>query len=101
MGKCPYYPHLKACVLRLWKPKGTLEVLTHGNGFFMFKFFMKESMDRILEGGPYMFDGRPLVLMMWNIHVGLERDIFATVPVWINFPNLSLFLNPIKHQQIG
>lgn len=75
LGEQLYYHHLKAFVLRSWNPKGSLDVLTRDNGFFMFKFSMKEDMTGVLEGGPYMFEGRPLVLKVWNRHVGLERDI--------------------------
>lgn len=90
IGKQPYYPHLKAFASRIWKPKDRLDILTRDNGFFMFKFFSKDDMDRVLSGGPYMFDGCPLVLKIWNRNVGLDRDIFASIPVWICFPNLRV-----------
>lgn len=61
----------------------------------MFKFSSAKDMNRVLEGGPYLFDGRPLVLKVWNRNVGLERNVFASIPVWIRFPNLkSSVLDP-------
>lgn len=64
LGKRPYYFHLKAFVSRLWKPKGNLDIFTRDNGFVMFNFLMIEDMKHVLEGGPYLVDGRPLVLKL-------------------------------------
>lgn len=90
MGKRPYYPHLKAFVTLIWKPTSCLDILTSDNGLFMFKFASKDDMDCVLTGGPYMFNGRLLVLKAWHRNLGLDRDIFSTISVWIHFLNLRV-----------
>lgn len=96
LGKRSYFHHVQVFVNRVWNPKGKLDVLTIDNGFFMFKFSLYEVMNRILKGGPYFFDGRPLVLKLWKRNVGLDRDILNTLPVWIRFPILRIsFWTPL------
>lgn len=92
MGNRPFYSHLKACVGRLWRTTCSLEIHSRENGFFFFKFGTKEECDRVLNEGPWLFDGRLIILKPWSPTIGLERDILTTVPVWVRFPSLHLKL---------
>jgi len=84
--------HIKASVLRMWKPKCSLDIFSRENGFFFFKFGTKEECDRILQSGPWLFDGRLIILKNWSEDIGLERDLLSTLPVWMHFPSLHLKL---------
>lgn len=95
MSRRPYYLHLKAFVLPTWKPWGEIEIFSRENGYFLFKFNLAEDVRKVLEGGPYLFDSRLLILQLWNRHVGLEHDVFSSLPIWIRFPNLRVpFFTP-------
>ena len=59
---------------------------------FSFKFGDGEECTRLLEGGPWLFDGRLIVLRRWSKSLELERDLFSSVPVGIRFPYLPLKL---------
>lgn len=88
VGKCPFYHSLYAFARRSWSLKGTLDVFSRENGFFLFKFGLEEDARKVLDGGPYLYDSRLLILKQWNRNVGLERDILASIPIWVRFPNL-------------
>lgn len=90
VGKCPYYPNLCAFACRTWCPKGKLDVFSRDNGFFLFKFGLEEDARKVLYGAPYLYDGRLLILKQWTHNIGLERDILASIPIWIRFPNLRI-----------
>ncbi|XP_020272316.1 uncharacterized protein LOC109847499 [Asparagus officinalis] len=92
LGDKPFYSHLKGCVGRLWKLTCSLEIYSRENGFFFFKFGSNEEMNRVLNGGPWLFDGRLIILKKWTENSGLERELLSTVPVWIRFPSLHLKL---------
>lgn len=88
LGLKPFYLHLKTCVTRLWRPTCLLEVHSRENGFFLFHFGSGDDCDRILQGGPWLFDGRLIVLRLWEADAILERDLFTSVPVRIRPPAL-------------
>ena len=82
--------HLKACVNHLWRPGCSLDVYTRDNRRFFFKFGSKEECTRVLQTGPWLFDGRLIILKQWRPEIGLERDLHSSVPIWIRFPYLHL-----------
>lgn len=92
MGDKPFYSYLRACVGRLWKLNGSLEIHSRENGFFFFKFGSREEYERILHEGPWLFDGRLVILKPWSEDIGLDRNLSSTIPVWVRFPNLHLKL---------
>ena len=59
------------------------------NGFFL-KFSTKDECSRILQAGPWLFDGRVIILKQWLPDIGLERELLSLVPVWVRFPSLHL-----------
>ena len=92
VGNKPFCLQIKACVNRIWNPSCSLEVHSRENGFFFFKFGDAVECDRILQIGPWIFDGRLIVLKKWTEQIGLERDLISSVPIWVCFPSLHLKL---------
>ena len=90
LGDKPFYMHLKACVHRMWRPSCSLDIFSRENGYFFFKFGTKEECNRILQTGPWLFDGRLISLKQWSPDLGSEMDLLASVPVWIRLPGLYL-----------
>jgi len=60
------------------------------NGFFFLKFGSKDECDRTLHEGPWLFDGRLIILKRWNESTALEKDILSSIRVWVRFPSLHL-----------
>lgn len=92
MGVKKNFLHLKACVSRIWKPKRSFDVYSRVNGYFFFKFGMKEDCVSVLHEEPWHFDGRLIIPKRWNEKLGMERDLLSSIPVWIKFPSLPLCL---------
>jgi len=92
VGDKPFYSQLKGCVGRLWKLSCSLEIHSRENGYFFFKFGSKDECDRVLNQGPWLFDGRLIILKSWSENIALERDLLSSIPIWVRFPNLHLKL---------
>ena len=88
--------HQKASVIRMWRPKCSLEIFSRENGFFFFKFGTKKESDKILQYGLWHFDGRLIILKPWYEDISFERDLLSTAPVWIRFPSLHLSFGLIQ-----
>lgn len=86
----PYYMLLKRDLNRKWKPLNSFEVLSRENGLFLFRFGNPDDCTRILEGGPWWFDGRLIALRKWES--GLVEEFLTRMLVWALFPGLPIEL---------
>lgn len=62
VGLKPYVPTLVGYFKKIRMIKGTLQVLSWGNGFLFLKFSDDEDKRHALEDGPWFVRGKPLVL---------------------------------------
>ncbi|KAK1267576.1 hypothetical protein QJS04_geneDACA016668 [Acorus gramineus] len=92
IGKKPYYKPFIDYLYCVWQPKGNLEVLMRGGGFFVVRFSNKEDLKAVIEGGPWLMGGRPIVLRKWSRGMKMEMERLETIPIWIRFPQLPLHL---------
>ncbi|KAK1318898.1 hypothetical protein QJS10_CPB04g01154 [Acorus calamus] len=92
IGKLPVYTPFLQFLKRLWNPKGEIQLLLHGNGFFTVKFDLEEDVNSVLEGGPWTMDHRPFILRKWSPDVRMEQERLSSIPIWIRLPNLPLHL---------
>ena len=58
--------------------------------FFFSKFGNKKECDKGLQGAPWLFVGRLIILKKWNKSISLERDLLSSIPIWVRFPSLHL-----------
>ncbi|KAK1258850.1 hypothetical protein QJS04_geneDACA020257 [Acorus gramineus] len=63
-----------------------------GGSFFVARFSNEEDMKAIIEGGPWLMGGRPIVLRKWARGMMMELERLETIPIWICFPQLPLHL---------
>jgi hypothetical protein len=89
VGKRPYYMFFKAYIKRVWLPKGKFEVYARDNGFYLVQFELAEDCNKILEGGPWMMDGKFIIMKKWNSSIKYEKDLLLSIPIWVKFPNLN------------
>ena len=61
-------------------------------GVFIFDFQSSEARQTILDLGSWTYDGKPLILKMWSPDVSLETKSVSSIPVWVRFPALQLYL---------
>ncbi|KAL0281794.1 UNVERIFIED_CONTAM: hypothetical protein Sradi_7286300 [Sesamum radiatum] len=88
LGKKPFFPHVEAFAKANWK--GLQRVSATANGFFFFQFKTVAFMEEVIEEGPWLFQGQPVVLQAWEQGMSLRRQKHLQVPVWVRFRHLPL-----------
>ncbi|KAL0282164.1 UNVERIFIED_CONTAM: hypothetical protein Sradi_7269600 [Sesamum radiatum] len=78
LGKKPYFPQLEAYVRMNWM--GLEFVSATSNGFYFFQFKTVAYMEEIIEGGPWLFQGQPIVLQCWEPGMSLRRQKHTKIP---------------------
>ncbi|KAL0354300.1 UNVERIFIED_CONTAM: hypothetical protein Sangu_1011300 [Sesamum angustifolium] len=80
--------HLNDFVKRTWP--NVKRVTTTINGFYFFQFNDEKAMEEILEGGPWLFQGQPIVLQRWEPGMALRKHKHTEVPIWIKLCHLPV-----------
>ena len=52
----------------------------------------KELVMEILDGGPWYFGGRPILLKPWSLGMVLSKEGYKRIPIWVRFFNIPLEL---------
>ncbi|KAK4383941.1 hypothetical protein Sango_3106200 [Sesamum angolense] len=90
LGKKPYFHHLNEFVRSIWP--GVRDVKATSNGFFFFQFETVAAMEDVIEGGPWLYLGQPIVLQKWEPGMVLRKLKHTEVPVWIKLRHLPVEL---------
>ncbi|KAK4384493.1 hypothetical protein Sango_3056000 [Sesamum angolense] len=88
LGRRPYFPQLEAFARANWK--GLQQVSATSSGFFFFRFTTRFAMEDVIEGGPWLFQGQPIVLQFWEQGMSLRRQKHTQIPVWIRLRHLPM-----------
>ncbi|KAK4384146.1 hypothetical protein Sango_3087300 [Sesamum angolense] len=88
LGKRPYFPQLENFARTNWK--GLQHVSVSTSGFFFFRFHSRLAMEDVIEGGPWLFQGQPIVLQSWEQGMSLRRQKHTQIPVWIRLKHLPM-----------
>ncbi|KAL0284846.1 UNVERIFIED_CONTAM: hypothetical protein Sangu_2805800 [Sesamum angustifolium] len=88
LGKRPYFPQVESFVRSNWQ--GLQHVSVSSSGFFFFRFFSRMAMEDVIEGGPWLFQGQPIVLQPWEQGMSLRRQKHTQIPVWIRLKHLPM-----------
>ncbi|KAJ6904248.1 hypothetical protein NC651_021395 [Populus alba x Populus x berolinensis] len=89
LGKNPGFKALHGICSSVWKCEATLTI--HDSGWLIYRFSCEEDKISVLNGGPYMVSGRPLVLKAMPRFFDFSNEEMSKVPVWFRFPNLPLY----------
>ncbi|KAL0455539.1 UNVERIFIED_CONTAM: hypothetical protein Slati_0893100 [Sesamum latifolium] len=90
LGKRPFFHHVNEFVRSVWPM--VREVKATSNGFFFFEFNTVTAMEEVIEGGPWLFRGQPIVLQKWEPGMMLRKLQHTQVPVWIKLRHLPVEL---------
>ncbi|KAL0302121.1 UNVERIFIED_CONTAM: hypothetical protein Scaly_3043300 [Sesamum calycinum] len=88
LGKRPYFPQVETFVRSNWK--GIQHVSVSSSGFFFFRFFSQLAMEDVIDGGPWLVQGQPIVLQPWEQGMSLRRQKHTQIPVWIRLRHLPM-----------
>ena len=87
-GKYPGFTALKSVITNIWKKDANLTI--HESGWLVYEFKKEEDKMDVLNGGPYLIYGRPLILKSMPEYFNFSKKEMSSVPVWIKLPNLPL-----------
>ncbi|KAL2230780.1 UNVERIFIED_CONTAM: hypothetical protein Sindi_1672400 [Sesamum indicum] len=90
LGKRPYFYHVKDFAFSAWP--GLREVKATTNEFFFFQFKTVAYMEEAIEGGPWLFQGQPIVLQKWEPGMAMRKLKHTHVLVWIKLRHLPVEL---------
>ncbi|XP_058228269.1 uncharacterized protein LOC131336438 [Rhododendron vialii] len=83
------YFQVRSWAQQVWKTDAE-DVITLGNGFFVFNFGDTETLDSILENNPYFCGGKHIVIKKWHPGMHLTKGAFSSVPAWVKLYNVPL-----------
>ncbi|KAL0373966.1 UNVERIFIED_CONTAM: hypothetical protein Sradi_3312300 [Sesamum radiatum] len=90
LGRRPYFHHVKDYARSIWSR--VREVTATSNGFFFFQFETTVAMEEVIEGGPWLLNGQPIILQKWEPGMVLRKLQHTQVPVWIKLRHLPVEL---------
>ncbi|GKA56453.1 zinc knuckle CX2CX4HX4C containing protein [Tanacetum coccineum] len=96
VGKRLAFRLVENYVKNVWAKFGVKRVQLHGE-FFLFQFETKESMDRVLENGPWLIKMVPLILNVWSPDSDLFKAEIKKVPVWVKFHHVPI----VAYSEVG
>ncbi|KAL0455543.1 UNVERIFIED_CONTAM: hypothetical protein Slati_0893500 [Sesamum latifolium] len=68
------------------------DVTATSNGFLFYQFLTTVAMGEVIEGGPWPFNGQPIVMQKWEPGMVLRKLQHSQVPVWIKLRHLPVEL---------
>ncbi|KAL0405939.1 UNVERIFIED_CONTAM: hypothetical protein Slati_3907800 [Sesamum latifolium] len=71
LGKKPYFYHVDEFGRSNWP--GLKDVTATSSGFFFFRFNTEAAMTGLIEGGPWLCQGQPIVLQRWQPGMTLRK----------------------------
>ncbi|XP_071718721.1 uncharacterized protein [Rutidosis leptorrhynchoides] len=90
LGKRLAFPIVNSYVLNVWKKYGLEKVMMNSKGFYFFKFDSNAGMLKVLENGPWMIRGIPIILNKWSTEIFLTKEDITRVPVWVKLYDVPL-----------
>lgn len=87
-GLIPHFHVIEAFALNRWKGLGLRSVHKMTKNVFLFNFGDASSQRKVLEGGPYTFNERPLLFKARQPLMSFDLCAVQKVPVWVRLPLL-------------
>ncbi|KAL0415818.1 UNVERIFIED_CONTAM: hypothetical protein Slati_3413700 [Sesamum latifolium] len=66
------------------------QVTATSSSFYFFQFSDIDAMESVIEGGPWLFQGQPIVLRRWEPGMSLRKQKHTQVPIWVQFKHLRI-----------
>ncbi|GFS35151.1 hypothetical protein Acr_00g0038130 [Actinidia rufa] len=90
LQKIPWEEKALDKIVASWKVR--VNVHHHLSGWIIFEFSEEGTKNKVLQGGPYMIFGRPLLLKVMTKFFAFEDEVASCFPVWIRLMHLPLSL---------
>lgn len=56
----------------------------------MDQFDTMEDKNKVLYSGRYTMNNRPIIVEVWAAHFDIHDEVFKTIPLWVQYPNVPL-----------
>ncbi|GJS06220.1 hypothetical protein Tco_0363016 [Tanacetum coccineum] len=83
VGKKVAFTLVKNYVVNTWGKFGFQNVIRDDDGFHFFKFASSSGVEKVIEQGPWMIRGTPIILTKWSPSLTISKDEVTRVPVWV------------------
>nr|GFA22526.1 hypothetical protein [Tanacetum cinerariifolium] len=83
------FPLVENYVKNTWARFGLKRIMLD-DGIFLFQFDTKEGMERIIENGPWLIQGMPLILNVWTPSSALRKEEIKKAPVWVKMNHVPI-----------
>ncbi|XP_020685527.1 uncharacterized protein LOC110101805 [Dendrobium catenatum] len=90
IGRRPYYEALLGAIKKTWSLKGSMQLLSLSDGFFLLRFSTSEDYEMAWSKGVWFFLGRPFLLQKWSPKFRPKRENFTSIPIWVKILDLPL-----------
>ncbi|KAL0913157.1 hypothetical protein M5K25_016596 [Dendrobium thyrsiflorum] len=90
IGRRPYYEALLGAIRKTWELKGSFQLLSLSEGFFLLRFTNMEDYEMAWSKGIWFFLGKPFLLQKWSPKFRPKRENLKSVPIWIKIHDLPL-----------
>ncbi|GJV25907.1 zinc knuckle CX2CX4HX4C containing protein [Tanacetum coccineum] len=89
VGKRLAYPLVENYVKHVWAKYGLTRIMMH-QGFFLFQFESKKSMEQVMLDGPWRIKLVPIMLKVWKTNKPMKKDSASVLPLWIKMHNVPI-----------
>ncbi|KAK3184851.1 hypothetical protein Dsin_032137 [Dipteronia sinensis] len=73
-----------------WNLIGQWQLTDLGEGYFVARFQMKEDLDYVLIGGPWVITNQYLAVQRWKPNFIPGEDFIQSMPVWVRLTKLPM-----------
>ncbi|GJX28479.1 zinc knuckle CX2CX4HX4C containing protein [Tanacetum coccineum] len=77
-------------IRRMWGKFRITDIDANKNGHYVFKFRDSNSLNVVLDKGPWMVKNKPLFVQKWNSKIGMEKMEPKRLLVWVKIVNVPL-----------
>ncbi|KAJ1394891.1 hypothetical protein SESBI_33832 [Sesbania bispinosa] len=89
-GKCMGLRYFHDHFLKLWRPKGSMEVTDIDDEYFVIRFEDLADLQHLLDDGPWMLADHYIVIQRWQPSFFPLEDDLRRVAVWVRIPGLPI-----------
>ncbi|KAI0526834.1 hypothetical protein KFK09_002426 [Dendrobium nobile] len=90
IGRRPFYEALLGAINKTWSLKGSLQLLSLNDSFFLLRFACQEDFNMAWSRGVLFLLGKPFVLQKWHPKFKPKKEDLSTVPIWVKIHDLPL-----------
>lgn len=65
-------------------------IMPYKDSCFLVQFKSSKDVDKVIAGGPYSMNRKPVVVKQWHAGFDTNKEIFKSFLVWVQFKGLTL-----------